>query len=163
MLKTERLIIRTVRLSDAPGLFKAFGDVQAMRYWSSAADTNLQDTILRVEELVGLEEPVTYFVIEHNGQAIGTVGIHTGDEIGFMLDRAYWRKGIMTEALGALIPWLFQTLDITQITADADPRNEASVGLLKSLGFNVTGEAENTFCVSGEWSDSIYLALQRPS
>lgn len=58
---------------------------------------------------------------------------------------------------------LFAVTDHTRLTADADPRNEASVGLLKSLGFEETHRAERTFCINGEWSDSVYFALQRPS
>ena len=35
--------------------------------------------------------------------------------------------------------------------ADVDPRNDASIGLLKSLGFRLDGHADNTFCIAGEW------------
>ena len=68
----------------------------------------------------------------------------------------------MTEVMEALIPYFFRDLDYPQLTAEADPRNAASVGILESLGFRQTGEARHTFCINGEWSDSVYFALTRP-
>ena len=62
----------------------------------------------------------------------------------------------------AIIPYLFESTDLPVLTADVDPRNEASVALLKALGFDETHREKNTFCIEGEWSDSIYFALPRP-
>jgi ribosomal-protein-alanine N-acetyltransferase len=56
---------------------------------------------------------------------------------------------------------VFETYDIEAITADVDPRNEASLRLLTRLGFVETGRASATYEVEGEISDSVYLALRR--
>jgi ribosomal-protein-alanine N-acetyltransferase len=69
----------------------------------------------------------------------------------------------VTEAMNAIIPYVFEVTDVKGLTADADPRNDASVNLLKSLGFQETHRAKNTFFINGAWSDSVYFALQRPS
>jgi ribosomal-protein-alanine N-acetyltransferase len=53
--------------------------------------------------------------------------------------------------------------DVPQLTADLDPRNEASLRLLDKLGFQVTGQAERTFFTHGEWADSVYVACPRSS
>ena len=67
------------------------------------------------------------------------------------------------DAVHAFIAHAFATHDIPEMTADADPHNEASLGLLRKLGFVETGRAERTFLIGGEWFDSVYLALRRPS
>ena len=51
---------------------------------------------------------------------------------------------------------------MTTITADIDPRNDRSLRLLLSLGFEKTGEAQATFRVGEVWTDSVYLALPAP-
>ncbi|WP_299302501.1 GNAT family N-acetyltransferase [uncultured Litoreibacter sp.] len=160
MLNTDRLLIRPARAEDAGDLFEVYGDAETMRYWDSPPD---QDVPVTAKRVVGMmrAEPQTYFVLEHEGRAVGTAGVHQDAEIGFILHRAHWRKGLMREALTVLIPWLFDTLNTDTLTADADPRNEGSVGLLKAVGFQVTGTAKNTFCVDGVWTDSVYLALAR--
>jgi len=53
------------------------------------------------------------------------------------------------------------TYDLDAITADVDPRNEASLRLLGRLGFIETGRATATYEIEGEISDSVYLALRR--
>ena len=113
--------------------------------------------------MAAASELLTYFVIEKDGRAIGTAGMHKDDEIGFLLHPDFWRQGIVTEAMRAIIPYLWQVTDHAQLTADADPNTAASCGLLRSLGFNETHRAANTYCINGIWSDSVYFALQRPA
>jgi ribosomal-protein-alanine N-acetyltransferase len=84
------------------------------------------------------------------------------DEVGFLLHPDYWRQGIASEAMQAIIPYLFKVTAHSELTADADPLNTASVDFLKSLGFQETHRAKNTFCINGVWSDSVYFALPRP-
>ncbi len=164
ILKTERLILRAAKQGDLMDLYAIFSDPRAMRYWSTAAHENPERTQQNLDRLIAAaERQLTYFVMERDGRAIGTAGMHKTDEVGFLLHPDYWRQGIVTEAMNTIIPYLFEVTDHAQLTADADPRNEASVGILKSLGFQETHRAEKTFCINGEWSDSVYFALQRPS
>ena len=95
--------------------------------------------------------------------AIGKVGLWArgGAEIGFVLRRDEWRKGFMSEALQTLLPYYFNHLGYTRITADVDPRNTASLGLLAKFGFVVTGEQERTVLLGTEWADSVYLELTK--
>ena len=57
----------------------------------------------------------------------------------------------------------FSEPSLGALTADVDPRNAASLGLLQRLGFAETGTAKNTFLLGEEWCDSVYLRLDRPS
>lgn len=163
-LRTERLILRGAQQDDLMDLFAIFSDPRAMRYWSTPAHESPERTQQNLDRLIATaERQLTYFVIEKDNRAIGTAGMHKTDEVGFLLHPDYWRQGIVSEAMHAIIPYLFEVTDHAQLTADADPRNEASVGILKSLGFQETHRAKKTFCINGEWVDSVYFALQRPS
>jgi ribosomal-protein-alanine N-acetyltransferase len=163
-LITKRLILRAAKQDDLMDLYAIFSDPRAMRYWSTPPHQSPERTQENLDRLiVSGRNLLTYFVIEMDGRAIGTAGMHKTDEVGFLLHPDYRRQGIVTEAMDAIIPYLFDVSDHAQLTADADPRNAASVGILKSLGFQETHRAENTFCINGEWSDSVYFALQRPS
>ncbi|MCY4180271.1 MAG: GNAT family N-acetyltransferase [Litoreibacter sp.] len=158
MLRTQRLLIRPARENDAEGLFEVYGDPETMRFWDTLPDTQLEQTQRRVHGFMRAENP-TYFVLEHKGRAVGTAGIHAGDELGFILHRGLWRQGLMRECLDALIPWSFATLALSQITADVDPRNTGSITLLTRIGFLETGRAQNTIQVGDEWCDSVYFKL----
>ncbi|MEM7471125.1 MAG: GNAT family N-acetyltransferase [Pseudomonadota bacterium] len=162
MITTERLLIRPAQDRDAADLFEVYGDAKTMRYWDTLPDAQLAQTEQRVRSFMQAEHP-GYFVITLEGRAIGTAGIHSNDEIGFILNRAHWRKGLMRECLQALIPWCFETLNLPQITADTDPRNTASITLLKTLGFEETGRASRTLKVGDTWCDSVYFRIARSS
>jgi ribosomal-protein-alanine N-acetyltransferase len=162
-LHTKRLILRAARQSDLMDLYAIFSDRRAMQYWSTAPHSSPERTQQNLDRLIASgQDLLTYFVIEKDGRAIGTAGMHKTDEVGFLLHPDYWRQGIVSEAMNAIIPYLFDLTDHAQLTADADPNNAASVGMLISLGFHETHRAEKTFCIEGVWSDSIYFALPRP-
>ncbi|MEM9974192.1 MAG: GNAT family N-acetyltransferase [Pseudomonadota bacterium] len=163
MLHTARLTLRAARPGDLADLHAVYGDARTMRYWSTAPHAGLMETKRWLEGLIAASgDTPPYLVIEHEGRAIGTAGVHEGAEIGFILHADYWRRGLMREAFEALIPYLFEVTGAETLTADADPRNTASIALMAALGFEETGRAERTFCVNGEWSDSVYLRLTRP-
>jgi RimJ/RimL family protein N-acetyltransferase len=62
----------------------------------------------------------------------------------------------------AVIAHIFAARDVEEITADVDPRNSASIGLLLRLGFTETHRAKGTWQVGDELCDSVYFALPRP-
>ncbi len=160
-LQTQRLVLRKARIADLEDLHAVYSDPLVMRYWSTPPHDDIALTRRNLKRLITSSEPVvTYFVIERAGHAIGCAGVHMGDEVGFLLRSDHWQQGLMSEALGALIPYFFDELRYTQLTADADPMNAASVATLTSAGFVKTGEAKNTFCVDGVWSDSVYFTLK---
>lgn len=86
-------------------------------------------------------------------------------EIGFLLHRSYWGKGYMAEAFAAFLQhlWSGKGRDVQILRADVDPRNEASLGILKKFGFVATGYKKNTIETHLGWCDSVYLALENPN
>ncbi|MEL6840250.1 MAG: GNAT family N-acetyltransferase [Pseudomonadota bacterium] len=163
-LHTKRLVLRAAKQDDLHDLFAIFSDPRAMRYWSTAPHDTPERTQENLDRLIAsAQNKLLYFVIEKDARAIGTAGMHKDNEIGFLLHPDYWRQGIVTEAMQAIIPYLFAETDARELTADVDPRNDASIGILIALGFHETHRAKNTFCIGGVWSDSIYFALPRPN
>ncbi len=106
---------------------------------------------------------LTDFVIslKPNDKPIGKIGVWSGDEIGFLLDRSHWHRGLAKEALGAIIPYLFDERKFVSISADVDPRNDACTGILKKAGFEVESFQEKTFQIADVWVDSVYLRLTK--
>lgn len=133
-----------------------------MPFWSTEAHRDRAATGRYLAAMVGEAHHGLDFMLEVDGRVIGKAGAWSTPEIGFLLSRDHWGRGLMEEALRAIIPHLFAVTDVLQLTADVDPRNGASLRLLDRLGFQVTGRAERTFFVYEEWANSVYLALPRP-
>ena len=144
-------------------MFAVYSAPRAMRYWSTPPHESqgVTEALLKQRIAHWSNAPIN-FQITIDGEYIGNAGNFRENEVGFMLAPAYWRKGIATEAMGAIIPHLWAHTDHTSLMADADPNNAASCGLLQSLGFQESHRAKNTFCISGVWSDSVYFTLPHP-
>lgn len=154
--------MRQGKIKDLGGLHAVFSDPAAMAYWSWLPFTEVEQTADFLWGLIKADPPITYFVVEHEGEAIGTAGFWQGDEVGYVLHRDVWGQGLGTELLQALIRFGFDTLKLQQITADVDPRNAASIHMLQRAGFVETGRAEKTLQLGDQWADSVYFALPRP-
>ena len=161
VLRTERLILRRPRLADVAAMHAILSDPEAMRYWSTMPHAEAAESETWVTSTIQAIESgeADDFFVERDGALIGKAGLWNGAEIGFLFHPRVWGRGYAQEALRAVIGHAFEARGLAQIRADADPRNERSLRLLSRLGFRETGRAERTFCIGGEWSDSIYLTL----
>lgn len=164
ILKTNRLILRGPKPHDLDAMFAVYSDPRAMRYWSCAPYADRQQAVdLLQRRMTHWEISPINFQITIDDRYIGNAGNVRDNEIGFMLHPDYWRQGVLTEAMEAIIPHLWRVTAHDHLMADADPNNAASCGLLRKLGFHETHRAKNTFCINDVWSDSVYFALPRPA
>jgi [ribosomal protein S5]-alanine N-acetyltransferase len=99
--------------------------------------------------------------LQESTKAIGKIGVWQDFEIGFLLAREHWRKGLGYEALQGILPHLFDIMNLEYLTADIDPRNTASEALLKKVGFRDEGYKQQSMKIGGEWVDSKYLKLRK--
>lgn len=160
--RTARLLLRRARADDLEDFHAILSDPRAMRYWSRPEHEHLSDSRAFVDFLIaspanGSDD----FVLDLDGRAIGKAGSWAPPEVGFILHPHHWGQGYAFEAMSVLVPYLFETHDVPELTADVDPRNAASLALLDRLGFRRTGYAERTLKWRDEWCDSVYLALPR--
>ena len=161
-LVTPRLKLRRAASGDLGAMHDILSNRAAMRFWSTAPHRDIEQTRAWLASMIADGPPLSDdFVIEHQGRVIGKAGAWRVPEIGFILHPDYWGQGFAGEAVAVVIAHLFATYEIEAITADVDPRNDASVRLLKRLGFVQTGYEAATFEIEGEVSDSVYLALKR--
>lgn len=161
-LATERLVLRRARWEDLDALHGIFTQPVAMRFWSRPPHTELEESRRWLRSMIEAPSDQSEdFIVEHEGRAIGKAGFHRLPEIGFILDPAYWGRGLAREALTAVLDHVFATRPIPAAEADVDPRNEASLRLLDRLGFEERGREARTWCVGGVWCDSVYLSLAK--
>ena len=99
------------------------------------------------------------FIVTLDDRLIGKLGAWQLPEIGFLLDPACWGRGYALEALIAFVKRR-RGLGSTELTADVDPRNFASLRLLDQAGFVEIGRASGTWLVGDELCDSVYLRLE---
>ena len=170
-LQTPRLRLRPLAESDVADVFAVFSDPVVMRYWDGAVMTTLQDAMKYIDHINhgfrrrdlfqwGVAEAATDAVI-------GTCTLthcstaHQRAEIGFALRQARWNQGLGAEAVGALIAFAFETLELHRLEADVDPRNDRSLRLLERFGFEREGCLRERYFLNGERQDAVILGLLR--
>jgi [ribosomal protein S5]-alanine N-acetyltransferase len=162
MIVTPRLTLRRARMTDLDDVHAMLSQPAAMRYWSTPEHETLEESRNWLDAMVGAGSESDDFLIEHQGRVIGKAGAWRLPEVGFLLHPDHWGKGLAHEAMTAVIAHLFASHALPELTAEADPRNAASLRLLGRLGFLETGRAARTMQWRDEWCDSVYLALRRP-
>lgn len=70
-------------------------------------------------------------------------------------------NGYATEALRAMVNFIFLGLNKHRVVASVDPRNTASIGLIERLGFRKEAHHKESYYLRGEWVDDIIYALLR--
>lgn len=171
-LKTERLLLRPLRESDADALMGIFSDPRVMRYWSTTPWDSIEQAhamIARELKSMAAGEQLT-LALERTEDAalIGTCTLFAISaqcrraEVGYIMASHAWGKAYMDEALRALLNYGFTELRLNRVEADIDPRNEASQKTLERLGFAREGYLRERWIVGEEISDTaLYGLLQR--
>ena len=148
-LETERLVLRRLHLADAESLFAILSDEQVARFYDDEAFTEISQAREQIEAWArGYDEwrVIRWGIVQRGTEKIiGTCGYygfhrwHGRGSLGYELARPYWRQGIMTEALAAIIGFGFREVGLNRIQAVLMPGNEASEKLLEKLGFRREG------------------------
>jgi [ribosomal protein S5]-alanine N-acetyltransferase len=170
-IETRRTLLRLVEPPDLPALMQVNGDDEVTRFlpyatWGSLADA--QAWYERVMALHASGSALQFVLIEkETAQAVGTCLLFRHDEksrraeLGYVLGRRRWGRGLMNEALHALIGHAFQALDIRRLEAEVHPENLASARLLERIGFAREGLLRQRWVAAGRPYDVIAFGLLR--
>ena len=171
VIETERLVLRAVTEDDLPALFEVFSNPEVVRYWSAPALPDMRAAEELLASIVGgfRERTLLQWAVTRRGEdrLLGTCTLHRIDathrrtELGYALGRAHWGRGIMREALPAVLRFAFHTLGLHRIEADVDPRNTASARALLALGFRLEGHLRERYFMADEVQDAHIYALLR--
>ncbi len=89
-------------------------------------------------------------------------GVFQSCMLGYAIDRDCEGRGLMHEALGASIDWLFETMKLHRVQANHLPENERSARLLARLGFVREGLARQYLFIDGRWRNHVLNARLNP-
>ena len=168
-ITTDSLILRQLVLADTVAVFAIRSDYEVTKYnigKAYAEKTQAEDLITGIQEEYDDHKALRWGItLKPSDTVIGMIGfnywhqIDNRGSIGFDLSQAHWRKGIMREAVTAIMNFGFTEMKLHRIEADASIYNTASIGLLKSLGFQQEGIQREQYYEDGEYHDLLMFAL----
>lgn len=142
LLTTERLILRSLALEDAPDVLRIRSDDRVNKYLDRPKASSIEDALVFIRKIQAADEGIYWAIsLKDNNTLIGTACFWNiviekkSGEIGYELHPDYQGKGIMQEAITAVIKYGFETAGFNIITALTSPDNEKSVRLLERNNF----------------------------
>jgi ribosomal-protein-alanine N-acetyltransferase len=173
-IRTRRLILRQPTMKDAKWYFEYFSRPEIV--WGGGEPGPKNMTVAREEYreyLVDLYRKRRGFrwviTLKGEGQPIGTLGFYKWApsasyqaEMGYDLAKAHWGKGIMSEAMRAVIDFGFEKMELNRIEVYIMPRNKRSIRMIKSLGFKREGLLrQRYFDEFGNYADDVLFSMLR--
>jgi [ribosomal protein S5]-alanine N-acetyltransferase len=172
-LRTNRLLLRQMTLTDAPRLQQLRSNEGAMKYINRPLTLTIQEAeswINIIIEALEKNDGITWCIClkENPSKHIGNIGLwridkenHRG-EIGYMLEPSHQGKGIMYEALQKVIEYGFREIKLHSIEGQIDPRNAASAALLKKAGFVQEAYFKENYYLRGGFADTAVYSILTP-
>lgn len=169
-ITTERLLLRSIKMTDARELFILRSLDATMQYIDREKFKSIEEAEEFIKKILGTQEAnegIMWCIAlkEKPGTLIGTIGHwrlmkqHYRSEVGYMLHPDHWKKGIMKEALLAVIKFGFEVMKLHSIEAHIDPVNTASAFVLEKTGFIREAYFKEDFFYRGEFTDTAVYSL----
>jgi [ribosomal protein S5]-alanine N-acetyltransferase len=118
------------------------------------------------EQKAAHHQALKWAIRNPGGRAIGGIGFQEAAahqsharEIGYWIKKEYWGRGIMTEAVRAVVSHAFQNLGLSRITAAVFHGNNASMKVLEKAGFQLEAPLlRKCYLKQGQFIDAVLYA-----
>lgn len=171
LIETPRLRLREFRPGDEEAINLYASDPEVVKFMEWGPNT-LEETRKFAQERIAAREKQPrrdyglFIELKESGNLIGGCGIYVNERqpvafIGYVLNRDYWNRGIMTESARALVDFGFSSLHLGRIWATCDACNGASARVLEKIGMSREGLLRKEQIIRGKWRDSFVYAILR--
>jgi len=161
-LDGARVVLRPLTLADAPAMLAYARDPEVTRYLPWEPVTNVMSVRAFLAEQTERRRKGASLgfaiVLKETGQVVGSTdimeirggdaapGVHDPKqaEVGYLLARPFWGRGLMTEAARLTVAYAFDALERARLTAFADADNCASRRVLEKAGMHEWGTETRT-------------------
>jgi ribosomal-protein-alanine N-acetyltransferase len=167
-LTGPRVVLRQFRIEDVEDALSVVGDDKVTRFLSfdsrdrDATHTMLAGAIERAQ-LVPRTEYYLAATLPEDDRVIGFGRLGLGGvraaKLGYAIKASEWGKGYATEAARLLLDFAFGPLALHRVSAAIGPDNDASIALVKRLGFTYEGRLRDHVFTNGAWRDSLLYSV----
>lgn len=170
-IETPRLILRPPQAFDVNDLFEYASDPEVTQHVRFVTHQARDDTraFLELAENGRKAGTMLVWAIEFKStlKVIGTCGFvsfaheHRRAELGYALNRKYWRQGYAAEAAAAIVAHGFKAMNLNRIEAHVSPEHLPSQRVLEKCGFQAEGILRRHEMIKGRWHDSKIYSILR--
>ena len=172
VLTTQRLRLRQISAADRNEMLEMRSDERVMRYIDRPRAKSVDDAMELIQKMIDgvvTNESISWAITNLNDdRLIGSIGYwrimkeHYRAEIGYMLHPDFHGKGLMQEAISAVIDFGFNEMKLHSIEANVNPENKASQKLLEKNRFVREAYFKENFYFEGKFLDTFIYSLLTP-
>ena len=167
ILKGEKVVLRPVKMSDAPRFVKWFNDPEVNKFLLVRRMTLRGERVWIKNKLKSKDKSSIHFSIDTTeGIHIGAIDLRHIDlqnkdsDFGIMIgDKKYWSKGYGSDAMQALINFAFKKLKLHRIYLTVYIYNKRAVKMYEKLGFKHEGMNREGNFWNGRFWDSYRMGI----
>ncbi len=166
VLESDRLILRPFSMEDVKDVFLYASDEIVTKYLTWSPHTDISQTEKVVKEFYMGKPGIFAIELKSEGKCIGCIELricaeHDKASFGYVLNRNYWNKGYMTEALKLIIDFAFSKLGLNRIEGAHYVGNEGSGRVMQKCGMRYEGKGLQEVKVKGKYYDIVHYAILR--
>lgn len=154
-IETSRLILRRAVREDAQPMFRNWAsDPEVTKYLTWPAHGSVAVSEMVIGSWLQEYEKDSYYqwmiVLKELGEPIGSISVVRQNEnveeaeIGYCIGSRWWHKGIVSEAMTAVMDFLFGEVGMNRISARHDPNNPNSGGVMRKCGMKYEGTTRSS-------------------
>ena len=165
-LETKRLLLRKAVKNDAEDIFECGGDAETVEHLDWAGVQTVDEARKAIIEYYWSKPGIWVIELKENKKCIGAIDVRLEPEnesssFGYMLNRNYWGKGYMTEALSAVLRLCFEELDLNKVWSCHYTGNEASGRVMQKCGMKHEGISIQERKIKGLFRDVVRYGLTK--
>lgn len=161
VLETQRLYLKKIDLEHAQDMYEYSKDPEVTKYLTWSVHASVFQTTNYIKTLENQYKAGTFFdwglIEKQSGKFIGTCGFTSIDtanakaEIGYVLSRDYWGRGLAAEAAKCVIDFGINNLGIKKYEARFIDGNVKSAAVMKKCGMKFDSIHYNSMYIKGEY------------
>lgn len=169
-IETDRVILRKYSLNDAEDMYNNWAKYEeCFIYLPWEPCVSIYEAKERISRWMELYKENTFYQwsieLKENKEVIGFINLHNIDENNlsaettYILSPRFWNKGIMTEAVSAVLEFGFEGIGLNRISADFFSGNDYSEKVMLKNNMSYEGTFRERYYKHGKFYDSIQYAI----
>lgn len=153
ILKTQRLVLRSAADDDVARIVELLDNWDVVKNLALVPypyqHAHAEEFLVRSKTRQKTADDAVY-AIAMDGGLVGVISVaprSRGPNLGYWLGEPYWGRGIMSEAVGAVVSAFFSSAENQLLTSGIFVGNDASMAVQRKFGFEVVGES-SAMCVA---------------
>jgi RimJ/RimL family protein N-acetyltransferase len=165
VLKGKKVILRPIRLSDAPRFVKWLNDTGITKFLQRRKRLTLKQEKKWISEALRSKSQKSFIIETSSGVCVGCTGLalnldHHRATFGiFIGEKNYWNQGLGSEAARLVLGYGFGKLKLHRIELGVLEYNPRAMKVYKRLGFKKEGVRRDHILYSGKYYDDIHMGL----